>query len=107
MVKNVAFDADKVTIVFENVGAGLVTGRLNDRIFEQKANETVKNFAIADADGKYVWANAEIVGKDTVVISNNDVANPSAVRYAFQMCPTDCNLYSAEGLPACPFELHK
>ena len=107
MVKNVAFDADKVTITFENVGAGLVTGRLNDRIFEQKSNETVKNFAIADADGNYVWANAEIVGKDTVVISNKDVANPSAVRYAFQMCPTECNLYSAEGLPACPFELHK
>ena len=48
-----------------------------------------------------------IVGKDKVVLSADEVAEPVAARYAFQMCPEGCNLYSSEGLPATPFEIKK
>ncbi|MBR0460359.1 MAG: hypothetical protein IJJ26_14090 [Victivallales bacterium] len=59
-------------------------------------------FAIAGADGKFVWANAKIDGK-TVVVSSPDVPAPKYVRYAYVGFRGDCNLQNAEGLPAFPF----
>ena len=39
---------------------------------------------------------------DTVVVSNKEVLEPAAVRYAWQANP-DCNLYNSAKLPASPF----
>lgn len=61
-----------------------------------------RNFAIAGADHKYVWADAKIEG-DTVVVSSPQVTQPAAVRYAWADNPAGCNLYNAAGLPAAPF----
>ena len=58
-------------------------------------------FAIAGADKKFVWADAQIVG-DTVVVSSPAVAAPVAVRYAWANNPP-CNLVNKAGLPASPF----
>ena len=55
----------------------------------------------------WIFAEAEIIGKDTVVLSSPYVKNPVAVRYAWQMNPDGCNLYSREGLPATPFRTDK
>ena len=63
---------------------------------------TLKHFAVAGADGVWHWADAEIDG-NTVVVSNNEVAQPVAVRYAYTMNPDGCNLYNKAGLPASPF----
>jgi sialate O-acetylesterase len=66
----------------------------------------LKTFAIAGADKKFVWADAEIVtrdGADCVVLSSADVKEPVAVRYAWADNPAECNLYSKEGFPASPF----
>ncbi|HEX8294970.1 MAG TPA: sialate O-acetylesterase [Chthoniobacteraceae bacterium] len=62
----------------------------------------LKHFAIAGADGKFVWADAVIEG-DSVVASSPQVAEPAAVRYAWSDNPAGCNLYNAAGLPAAPF----
>jgi sialate O-acetylesterase len=62
----------------------------------------LKQFAIAGADRKFVWADAKIDG-DTVVVSSPQVSEPAAVRYAWADNPEGCNLYNAEGLPAAPF----
>ena len=105
MVKDVEFADGKATVTFEHVGSGLVAGKLNEREFV-KTDEPLKTFAIAGSDGKFVWAKAEIVAPNKVVVSA-DVDEPTAVRYAFQMYPDGCNLYSAEGLPATPFECKK
>ncbi len=59
-------------------------------------------FAIAGADGVFVWAEAAIVG-DTVVVSSAKVAEPKAVRYAWADNPA-CNLTNKAGLPAVPFK---
>ncbi|HKP13347.1 MAG TPA: sialate O-acetylesterase [Blastocatellia bacterium] len=61
----------------------------------------VKGFAVAGADGKFVWADAMIDGKD-VVVWNDSVTTPVAVRYAWADNPAT-NLYNGAGLPAAPF----
>jgi sialate O-acetylesterase len=61
----------------------------------------LKGFAIAGADKKWVWANAEIDG-DSVVVWAEGITDPVAVRYAWADNP-ECNLYNAGGLPAVPF----
>jgi len=61
----------------------------------------VKGFAIAGADGKFAWAEAQIVGQ-TVLVRSDKVGAPVAVRYAWANNPA-VNLYNAAGLPASPF----
>ncbi len=62
----------------------------------------LKNFTVAGADGKFVWAEARIEG-DTVVVSSADVPQPRAVRYAWADNPRGGALYNKSGLPAAPF----
>lgn len=106
MFKALKIDGSKATVTFSNVGGGLVVG---DRTFKRETpmkvaeNGTLKRFAIAGEDKKFVWADAKITGKDTVELTAEGVAAPKYVRYAWQMNPDGCNLYSAEGLPATPF----
>ena len=59
-------------------------------------------FAIAGADGKYVWADAAITGKGTIEIWSEAVPEPVSVRYAWADNP-ECNIFSREGLPLTPF----
>jgi len=61
----------------------------------------LKGFAIKNADGNWSWAKAKIEGK-TIVVWNDSVTNPVAVRYDWADNP-DGNLKSKTGLPASPF----
>lgn len=63
----------------------------------------LSQFAIAGADRKFVWADARIEGKDTVVVSSPSVPEPVAVRYGWGLNPEGANLYGKNGLPASPF----
>ncbi len=85
-------NGNRVILKFQHVGGGLVA----------KDNALLKQFAIADASRKFIWADARIEG-DTVVVSSDKVAAPAAVRYAWQNNPEGCNLYNKEGLPTAPF----
>jgi sialate O-acetylesterase len=94
-MKSFKVEGDNVVISFDYTGSGLVA----------KGGE-LKTFAIAGADKKFVWADAEIVvreGADCVVVSAPQVKEPAAVRYAWADNPAECNLYSKEGFPASPF----
>ena len=84
-------EGNKIILLFDNIGGGLLAkgGKLN-------------HFAIAGADKKFVWANAEIQGKKIVVWSDA-IINPTSVRYAWADNPERANLYNTEGLPARPF----
>jgi sialate O-acetylesterase len=62
-------------------------------------------FAVAGADGKFIWAKAEIDG-DSVVLSASDISQVVAARYAWDVNPV-CNLYNQAGLPAVPFRTDK
>ena len=85
----------KVLITFREVGSGLVA----------KDGKPVRGFAVAEKDGKFVWADAEIVKgapAASVRVWSDKVKNPSAVRFMWADNP-DCNLYNQEGWPAAPF----
>jgi sialate O-acetylesterase len=84
-------EGNKVRIAFKHVGGGL----------NIQGTEGLKGFAIAGADGKFVWADAAIDG-ETVLVSSPAVAEPKAVRYGWADNPL-CTLYNAAGLPASPF----
>ncbi len=91
LYKSMAIKANKIVLRFDHTDGGLVT----------KGGEPLKGFAIAGADRKFVWADAKIEG-ETVVVSNDKVPEPVAVRYAWADNPV-CNLYNGAGLPASPF----
>lgn len=62
----------------------------------------LKGFAIAGNDRKFVWAKAFVQGNQ-VVVYNDSVPHPVAVRYAWGNNPEDANLSNKDGLPASPF----
>lgn len=61
----------------------------------------LRGFVVAGEDKQWKPAQARIEGA-TVVVSSPDVAQPRAVRYAWENFPS-CNLYNGAGLPASPF----
>ena len=89
--KSMKVDDGSIILSFDHVGGGLVA----------KGDDTLKGFAIAGADRKFVWADAKIDG-NTIVVSSDKVSEPAAVRYAWADNPV-CNLYNKESLPASPF----
>ncbi|SFW38635.1 sialate O-acetylesterase [Sinomicrobium oceani] len=92
-----AFKRDQVSVTFDAAGRGLTT----------RDGNTPQYFALSEDGKTFVWAKAEITGKNTVRVWNNRVKYPVAVRYAWANNPATANLYSEDGLPASPFELRK
>ena len=62
----------------------------------------LKGFAVAGEDRKWHWADAKVLGPDSVILRSDKVSKPIAVRYGWANNPT-CNLYNQAGLPAVPF----
>ena len=83
---------NKATLMFDHVAGGLRTVDVND----------VRGFAICGADQKWVWADAKIIGGNTIEVWSDAVSAPVAVRYAWANNPV-CNVYSNIGLPLTPF----
>ena len=79
---------NEIWLTFRSVGSGLSVNPL-------------KGFGIAGKDGKFIWAKAEVKG-DRVVVSNEIISKPVAVRYDWGDNPSG-NLTNREGLPASPF----
>jgi sialate O-acetylesterase len=79
-------------ITFSEVYDGLTTYDGNE----------VRGFAIAGEDRKFVWARADVMEKNKILVWNPKISNPVAVRYAWSVNP-DVNLMNSEGLPAAPF----
>jgi sialate O-acetylesterase len=90
LYKNMKIENGKARIFFETSGSSLIV----------KGN-TIKGFAIAGPDKKFVWANAQIDG-DSVLVWSDKLQNPSAVRYGWSDW-IECNLYNKQGLPVSPF----
>jgi len=90
--QSMAVEGPRIRLRFANIGSGL---RLKN------ADGVAHGFAIAGADGHFVWASAQLNGDD-VLVSSTAVAAPAAVRYDWGNTP-DGNLYNQEGLPAVPF----
>ncbi len=89
---SMSVEGNTVTLKFDHVDQGLYA-------FDVKE---VKGFSIAGEDQEFVWAEAKIVGKDTVEVSSELIENPVAVRYAWAINPV-ANLQDRNGLPVTPF----
>lgn len=90
--KSMKIKENRIIINFKNTGSGLIA----------KGGNELKQFAIAGPDKKFTWAKAKIEG-DNVVVWNDNIKNPVAVRYGWADNPEGLNLYNMEGLPASPF----
>ena len=86
-------EGNKIILSFSETGSGL---KSTDKY------GYLRGFAIAGSDHKFVWAKAFIEG-DHVVVYNDNVSSPVAVRYAWANNPDDANFYNNENLPASPF----
>ena len=91
MYDSMAVEGNAIRVKFKHIGGGL----------EAKGGGALTGFAIAGEDKKWVWATAKIDG-ESIIVSNEKVEKPVAVRYAWADNP-DCNLYNKAGLPASPF----
>ena len=87
-----SIDGGRVTITFDDAGAGLTT----------KGGE-LRGFVIAGSNRQWRWAKAEIAGNDRIVVWSEHVPEPVAVRYAWADNPAGANLTNDTGLPASPF----
>ena len=63
---------------------------------------THTNFAIAGSNKSFSWAKARIEG-NKVIVWNDAIPNPVAVRYAWGQNPAGEKLFNTEDLPASPF----
>jgi sialate O-acetylesterase len=67
-----------------------------------KGDGDLKYFSIAGTDKHFVWAKAKING-DKIIVWNDKMPNPIAVRHSWVDNPYGANLYNKEGLSASPF----
>jgi sialate O-acetylesterase len=84
----------QVVIEFSDVGRGLVA--------KGEAAGRLTGFTIAGADRRFIPAHATVQG-GRVVVWNDLVPDPVAVRYAWADNPEGANLFNLDGLPASPF----
>jgi sialate O-acetylesterase len=91
--KSMNIEGNKIRIKFDQIGSGLVSW---DKY------GYVKGFTIAGDDKRFKWAKAYIEGND-VIVYNETIESPVAVRYAWADNPDDASLYNKEDLPASPF----
>ncbi|MEM9020786.1 MAG: sialate O-acetylesterase [Planctomycetota bacterium] len=94
-----------VVVQFDYVGSGLAVGtkggtHLMDPV-QFSDSKSLESFSIRDDRGNWHWASATIDG-DTVVLTSDKVAKPTAVRYAYDSLPK-VNFYNKDGFPAVPF----
>ena len=89
--RRATFSAGKAVLKFDNADSGLVS----------KDAQPLTFFTIAGADGKFVTADAKIVG-DTVEVSAKEIPRPVAVRFAWTETAQP-NFFNGAGLPAEPF----
>ncbi len=83
---------NKIELAFTNCGSGLTTNN----------GQELTHFAIAGADGKFVWGNAKIK-RNKIIVWSDTLVKPEIVRYAWADNPVGANLCNKEGLPASPF----
>ncbi len=96
MYQSHSIKAGKIHLTFDHVGDGLSV---------KNKYGYVNGFAIAGADGKFVWAKAELDGARNIIVWSDQIPNPKYLRYAWADNPDDVNLYNSAGLPACPFQI--
>jgi len=92
LYKNHSIQGRNVRLRFFNVGAGLVA----------VGSVPLQGFEIFDQNGTVEWGDAVIDG-DEIIVSHENVSQPAAVRYCWDVGLDAGNLFNADGFPATPF----
>jgi len=113
--REATFDAEAATVKFDIDGSPLKVGPFRETMFwNVHSNDVIKvvrhasagcpleGFTLRDGAGKWHWADARIVGPDTVRVWAKDAKNPTMVRYNWGEQGFG-NLYNEAGLPASCF----
>lgn len=86
----------QLTITFRHCGKSL----------RSADEQPLRHFEVADDQGRFHPGSATITGPDMITVQSQNVATPTAVRYAWQPFPTPAvNLVNSATLPASPFQL--
>jgi sialate O-acetylesterase len=91
--KGMSTDGDSIVLDIETYGDHLVT---------TSKYGYVNGFAIASGDKVFSWAKA-LIRDNKIIVWNENVKNPVAVRYAWSKNPGPLNVYNKSGLPLRPF----
>jgi sialate O-acetylesterase len=91
MYKRMEMSKGKINLYFDNAANG----------FMVKGNEKPTEFLIAGSDQNFLPADVKLE-KDRIVVSNKQIANPTAVRFSFSNTGMS-NVFNKEGLPLIPF----
>jgi len=91
--KSMKIEGNKIVISFSNIGSGLLT---------KDKRGYLLGFDIAGSDKKFVPAKAFIQG-DEVVVYQDGITAPVAVRYNWADYAGEGNFYNKDGFPAAPF----
>lgn len=83
-------------------GDSIVVSFTNSKDLKINGNKSLKHFAIAGTDQKFVWANA-LIKNNQIIVYSDAIANPVAVRYAWANNPNAVNLYDLNNMPISPF----
>jgi sialate O-acetylesterase len=89
--KSMMIDGNKISILFASTGSGLIM-----------KGEKLNGFEVAGADQKFYPADAKISGSE-VILTNQQVSQPTQVRFGWADDDSSCNLFNQEGFPAVPF----
>jgi len=98
MLDSHTIEGEKVTVKLKYVGGGLTS----------RDGKPLNWFQLSpgkqpgERQSQWFNARAEIVGKDTLVVSSPEVKTPKYIRFAWN-CEARPNLMNAEGLPAVSF----
>ncbi len=85
-------EGNSIRIFFKNTAGGLVI----------KGNGNVAGFTVAGGNYRFVNAQAKLDSNNSVLVWNNDISIPVAVRYAWAQNPV-LSLYNKAGLPVSSF----
>lgn len=112
LYKSMTVEGNKIRLAFDHVGKGLMAGTKDGYApVNEVPNGKILMFAIAGEETlengmtslKWVAGDAVIDG-ETVVVSNPEIANPVAVRYACGGSAFGPMLYNKDGLPSPVFK---
>jgi sialate O-acetylesterase len=95
--KSMEIEGNQIKVYFNELERGLIT--------DGDKGEPLNNFEISGADKIFYKADAIVRGRDKkshIIVSNNKVPNPVAVRYAFGNCIKG-DIYNTAGLPLMSF----
>lgn len=114
VLKGVTYEGNKAIVTFELMPDDQLTiapaQEQHTSLGVIKTDGTLQGFKIAGADGKFHWAEAQILPKEKgattqqVVLTAPGVQSPKAVRYGWDDDPL-VTLYGSTGLPAASFEI--